>query len=585
MRNMMRQLLTALFIPLIFSISTPALALNYQVKLDAPANIKPLLTQYLDIFRWRTNPALDEVQLRRIYRLTPDNISTILATAGYFSAKTTASLQQQDDGMFIAHLTVDPGLPSRITSVSISAEGAITANPSQYQKWIQAQSQNPYLQKGQIFTQDGWEFAKNGLLSSLIMHQYPKAQIAQSTAQVNPETREVAIAIHLNSGAAYQFGTTTINGLKRYPASIVERLNPIRPGEPYDQAKLLEFQYRLQSPPYFQSVEILVEPDERNTTSLPIIVNVKEARRQKIGFGVGASTDNGPHVQIEYQNLNLLNRNLLFSSELKLDPNIQSIDAKIERPRNESGYIDSVRTAIKHTDIEGVITTQNSIGLKRTRNKGRIETTIATQYLTEHQTVSGAVGDNLQALTLNYIWTYRNLDNLISPTHGYIFSTEIGGAAKSLLSDQSFVRSDSRAIYFYPITERDSLTLRGELGIVIAPDRHGIPSDFLFRTGGDQSVRGYDYQSLGVTDGNAIVGGRYLATGSVEYTRWLTPKWGAAVFYDVGDAADSVSTLHPVAGYGAGARWRSPIGPLSIDLAYGEAVSQYRIHFSLGTAF
>jgi translocation and assembly module TamA len=582
MRELMRRLSTLCLTLLIYSLSSTAFALDYQIALDAPADIKPLLTQHLDIYRWRTNPALDEAQLRRLYRLTPDDINTILSTAGYFSAKTTPSLEQNGDN-FIASFKVEPGEPSRVTNTTIKAIGPITDHPEKYQKWLQDTPLR--LKKGDVFTQDEWAAAKRDLLASLILHQYPKAEIVNSVAQVDPDTHQVTIDITLDSGKSYQFGTTTINGLKRYPASIIERLNPITPGEPYDQAKLLAFQSKLQSTPYFQSVEILVEPDEDNATHLPITINVKELRSQKLGLGLGASTDNGPHAQIEYQNLNMLNSNLVFSSALKVDHYIQSLDTQLKRPRDELGYIDSVRHFIQHADIEGEISTQNSIAFKRTRNKGRIETSITTQYTAEHKTVSGALGDNLQALTLNYIWTYRNLDNLLFPTRGYVFSTEIGGGAKAVLSDQSFVRSYNRAIYFYPISKYDSLTLRGEMGIVIAPDRHGIPSDFLFRTGGDQSVRGYNYQSLGVADGNAIVGGRYLSTASAEYTHWLTPKWGAAIFYDIGDAADSLSTLHPVAGYGVGTRWRSPLGPLSLDVAYGEAVSSYHIHFSLGSAF
>jgi translocation and assembly module TamA len=582
MRELLRQLPTLCLTLLICSLSSPAFALDYQIELDAPADIKPLLIQHLDIYRWRANPALDEAQLRRIYRLTPDEINTLLSTAGYFSSKTTSSLQQDGDN-FIASFKVEPGEPSRVTSTTIKAIGSITDNPEKYQKWLQDTPLR--LKKGDVFTQDEWATAKRDLLSSLILHQYPKAQIIKSEAQVDPDTHQVTIDILMDSGKSYQFGTTTINGLKRYPASIIERLNPITPGEPYDQAKLSEFQSKLQSTPYFQSVEILVEPDANNATHLPITVNVKEARRQKIGLGLGISSDNGPHAQVEYQHFNLLNSNLVFSSSLKVDSYTQSLDTQLKRPRDELGYIDSLRLLSEHADIEGEVTTQNSLALKRTRIKGRIETGITTQYTTEHKSVSGAIGDNLQALTLNYAWTYRNLDNLITPTQGYIFGTEIGGATSALLSDQSFVRSYNRVLYLYPISKQDSLTLRGEVGIVFAANRTGIPSDLLFRTGGDQSVRGYDYQSLGVAEGNATVGGRYLSTASVEYTRWLTPKWGAALFYDIGDAADTLSTLHPVAGYGVGARWRSPVGSLSLDLAYGEAVENYHIHFSLGSAF
>ena len=112
-----------------------------------------------------------------------------------------------------------------------------------------------------------------------------------------------------------------------------------------------------------------------------------------------------------------------------------------------------------------------------------------------------------------------------------------------------------------------------------------MPSVYLFRAGGDQSVRGYGFQELGVAAGNAIVGGRYLASASAEYQYWFTPSWGAATFYDAGNAADSLQDLHPKSGYGFGARYNSPVGPINVDVAYGHAVQKYRLHFSLGFTF
>jgi translocation and assembly module TamA len=116
-------------------------------------------------------------------------------------------------------------------------------------------------------------------------------------------------------------------------------------------------------------------------------------------------------------------------------------------------------------------------------------------------------------------------------------------------------------------------------------EKLGVPSTFLFRAGGDQSVRGYGYQTLGVKEGVATVGGRYLATASAELQYWFKPPWGMAVFYDAGNAADRVADLRPKVGYGVGARWRSPAGPINVDIAYGQAERQVRLHFSLGFTF
>jgi translocation and assembly module TamA len=130
-----------------------------------------------------------------------------------------------------------------------------------------------------------------------------------------------------------------------------------------------------------------------------------------------------------------------------------------------------------------------------------------------------------------------------------------------------------------------TLILKGEAGAVLSSDKVGVPSTFLFRAGGDQSVRGYGYQQLGVREGDAIVGGRYLLTGGAEYQYWFRPPWGVAFFVDAGNAADKVKDLKPEYGYGVGARWRSPVGPINVDVAYGQAVRKVRLNFSLGLTF
>jgi translocation and assembly module TamA len=132
------------------------------------------------------------------------------------------------------------------------------------------------------------------------------------------------------------------------------------------------------------------------------------------------------------------------------------------------------------------------------------------------------------------------------------------------------------------------LIVRGELGAVEADTADVVPTRFLFRTGGSTTVRGYDYESLGVSQGGATVGGRALALASVEYVHWLQRwggNWGIAGFVDVGDAADSFKELKAAVGVGVGVRWRTLAGPLAVDVAYGERDKQVRVHFSVAIAF
>ena len=53
---------------------------------------------------------------------------------------------------------------------------------------------------------------------------------------------------------------------------------------------------------------------------------------------------------------------------------------------------------------------------------------------------------------------------------------------------------------------------------------------------------------------------------------------------DAGQAADNFNSLDPVVGYGVGVRYRSPVGPLRVDIAYGQEVKSWRLHLSIGIA-
>jgi translocation and assembly module TamA len=86
--------------------------------------------------------------------------------------------------------------------------------------------------------------------------------------------------------------------------------------------------------------------------------------------------------------------------------------------------------------------------------------------------------------------------------------------------------------------------------------------------------------------------GRYLAVASAEWQRpilvgGLSSDWESTVFVDAGNVADRAGTLgrDMAVGVGAGARWKSPVGPLQIDLAYGVKVQQLRLHLSVGFVF
>lgn len=555
----------------------------YEINLQIASGQRALLQNNLDLYRWQDSDRTSEIQLRRLVLLAPEQIRGLLATEGYFSPRIEASMAVRN-GKRHVDLTVDPGPPTRVADVDLQVTGAFADGSPESRERLAKMRTAWTLPPGATFRQGEWEAAKRNALNALLLERYPRASIAASTAEVDPEKQAARLKITLDSGPAVTFGELQIDGLKRYPDSIVRNINPIEAGEAYSQSRLLEFQSRLQNSPYFSSVDVGIDNDATAPAEMPIRVEVAEHPAKKLGFGIGMSTDTGPRGQIDYRDLNLRDRAWLLGGTMKLERVSQSLTGDIQLPPSGK-YRDSLNALVERTDIEGQETRKVVLGGKRSFVEGKNETVYSVRHWNERQYVGSDTNTLNQALSLSYSWTRRDVDDLLFPTRGYLVNLQADGASQALLSSQSFVRGYGKVMYFHPVGNRNQFILRGELGMVSAKDTDGIPSDFLFRTGGDKTVRGYAYQSLGVEQDSAVVGGRYVAVASAEYVRWLNDKWGAAFFVDHGGAADTWGDLELASGYGIGARWKSPVGPLNVDLAYGQEERKYRLHFSVGFSF
>ncbi|MFP5405693.1 MAG: autotransporter assembly complex protein TamA, partial [Gammaproteobacteria bacterium] len=392
-----------------------------------------------------------------------------------------------------------------------------------------------------------------------------------------------------------------IQGLQRYDRSIVVALRPwdaSRPKgstQPYQFSDLLLFQERLRDSGYFNGADVLPDLDaieaDPKRTDIPIKVVLRERRRQRVNFGVGYSTDEGLRALAGYQNRDFLGRGLQLESGLLFQSVSRRVFASVRTPQDAGGHFYQVGARVERLDIQNELTDRQTLFAGRGKHAEEIDSFLSLQYQTEQRTVPlDPASDHRKALTLGYSWNLRRVDSRIDPRRGYTISAQASGAARGLLSDRSFARAWTRAMRFWPMPSESALDgglVIGlvEAGQVFATSREGIPTENLFRTGGTQSIRGYSYLSLGVPEGGAIVGGRVLGLASVEYQHPIVRDWYGAVFLDAGNAADSWSEWKPVYGTGVGVRWRSPVGPVSVDMAWGEATHQLRFHLSVGYAF
>ena len=270
---------------------------------------------------------------------------------------------------------------------------------------------------------------------------------------------------------------------------------------------------------------------------------------------------------------------------MRLEQKKQTIYSDVFLPPDDKNRRHSVGMMLEATDIQGLKTERYAVGAQSVQQRGSIEQRLSLNWQEETRTPEGATETISRALVPNVSWTWRKVDNLLDPRRGIVLQAQVGGGAKAAFSDQNFIRLHSRWQQYIPLGRLDTLSLRGEIGYTLADSRDRVPQDYLFRTGGTGSVRGYAYQSLGIKEGDATVGGRFLGVVSAEATHWLNESWGIAAFVDAGDAVDQLEDVRLAVGYGLGARWRSPAGPIGVDLAYGQRTSELQLHFSLAIPF
>ena len=578
---------------------------SYSVKIIAPDNIKSLITTHLELIDKLNNPRMSVSEWQRLLNKSHADIKGLLATEGYFSPKISQSINGD-----LAQFTVLSGQPALIRQVNISFSGDIVTSNAAVPN---AQSLKSLwsLKQNMPFKQATWADAKRQLLTALIIKRYPQANIQSSSAIVNPETNLVDLSVKFDSGASHTFGEVNIIGLARYPQKIIRNLNKIKPGDEYSQVALLDYQAELQATNQFLSVEVSADTENEadlasgtavtnglaseyesdpaknqqqiKTKTANIIVKVVERKSQTLALGLGASTNTGGRVQLKYTDRNLFGKGWFWDTTTKIEQRAQSIDSEITLPTSKRGYRDSINNNVVRLNVEGQTTTAFNNGIKRSWGNKKLEQYVGINSLFEYLKVDGEDTQFNKSVTLAYGILLRRVDSELFPTKGFLVNLQFQAAPFDQLSDGKFLQSYVRTQAYYPITKSTQLITRLEAGMVSGSQ--SVPATYLFRTGGDQSVRGYAFQSLGVNNGDAIIGGRVLMTGSVEVIQWLSTNWGGAAFVDFGNAASKWQDYKPAYGYGLGARWKSPAGPVGLDIAYGESTGKYRLHFNLGVVF
>ena len=544
------------------------------------------------IARFTIGPEADEADEERELRRVERAVVEVLATEGYFEPRVRFEpVTEPAAGAARYRLIVDLGRRTSVGALDLRFTGMLS-EPRFKDRAAAIRASWP-LPVGAPFRSPQWETAKTQLLAEVQARSFAGARLVDSIAKVNADEASAALAVEVDSGPAYTVGELQITGLERYDAKLVQRFNPFRVGEPYDRQKMIEFQQALEDTPYFSSVLASLQLDPAHPENAPLRLQLRESRTKRFSTGVGYSTDGGAHLELAYRQTLIFGRPLTLQSGARIDQNGGFGYVDLLLPPKPNGARDAVGALVENSEVEELDVRRWSVGANRTRLRGartarHIETRVGINFEHEERKTPLEPVIKLDTLSSTYTWIRRDVDEIINPRRGNVIELEGTVGASGANLDKLFARGYGRISQYFPVGPRDVLLLRGEVGKVEADTADVVPTRFLFRTGGSTTVRGYDYESLGVSRGGAIVGGRALALASAEYVHWLERwggNWGVAGFVDVGDAADSFRDFDPAVGIGVGVRWRTVAGPLALDVAYGERERQFRVHFSVAIAF
>ncbi|WP_353234552.1 BamA/TamA family outer membrane protein [Diaphorobacter ruginosibacter] len=603
------------------SASAAAAAANgkpaFTLEVEAPKEVRELLQRHLELRRFQHQADLQRRELTRLLGATNANVRDLIGTMGYFSPTVTVEVRETPDSEEAPRMVtvkVEPGPQTTIRQSEVRFSGVNKDDPGG-QAQRESIRDNWPLKPGEHFSQSQWSSAKSGGLKVLQARRYPMARIDSSLADVDADLNEANVSIAYDPGAAYTFGPLIIEGTKRYDPVGLARIARLPEGQEYDQNAMLDTQQRLVGSGYFDSVFLTLadtpdtEPGDSDqkqeeararqgaSVTSPVIAKVREARLQKWVFGVGASTDTGPRLSIDHIHNDVPGLHWRAVTRLQLDRKNPLISTQLTALPGEDYWRNFVGAKLEREPVGDFNVNSVQLRAGRTRAEENINRTYYLQYDWAKTQGAGSPPAS-SSLLANYGWTGRYFDNNILPTSGYGLGWEAGIGTTLTPQRTPFTRVLGRAIMLVPIggideeTQRRSrLQLRAWGGAINAKANADLPMTLMFLAGGDNSIRGYGYQTIGArTDNGKVIGGRYLLAGSAEWQRPIairgnTRDFEQAVFIDAGTVGDDAGSMYARVGVGTGIRWRSPVGPVQVDVAYGLQEHQLRLHLRLGFNF
>lgn len=545
------------------------------------------LRRRVSLARLKVGTGLRPSRFRYFLRVLPREMDEALQPFGYYNSRVEV-LPVREAERLSATVKVSLGEPVRVRVERLQIEGEGAADPA-----LGEMIAGFRPAEGEVLRHPQYEESRSEVSRLLGERGYFDSQLVQARVEVVRARSEASLDLLWRSGPRYRFGDTRISG-SPFRDGLLVPLVPYRAEEPYQQSQLLALQQRLSDLDYFARVEVqprlreesvdeMGPPTPAGTEGEPpavgIDVSLEPAPRNVYRAGVSFGTDTGAGLKLGYTRRWLNDRGHRLESDLLLGSERSSALLRYRIPAFErlTGWWTG-RLAAREEPFFG---TRAEIFEASVLRDGRWRGNLLSGGLVVQQEQYNSEGS---LLVYPQFSVERSVsDDPLYPSHGFQWSVTGRWGLPSIGSEVRFRQLIASARLIRSFGPRTRILLRGEAGSIRSGEFERLPPSLRFYAGGDRSVRGYGFQELSpVLDSGQRVGARNLLVGSIELERMFTEQWGAAAFVDAGNAYGS--EFEPALGVGLGLRWRSPVGPIQVDIGHGldEPDKSFRLHIQLG---
>ncbi|MDQ2075994.1 autotransporter assembly complex family protein [Marinimicrobium sp. ABcell2] len=526
--------------------------------------------------------ATPEWRLRARMRELDNQIQRASRAVGYYHVQFTRELTR-DENCWGLHIDLDAGRPVRITQVDIRIEGEGETDPR-----FQSLTRQTTLVEGNRLDHGEYESLKGRFGAVASARGYFDARFVRSRVTVDTEEYSAHVELVYRTGRRYRFGDVTMEN-DILSQDFLFRYLTFEPGDPYDMSRLLELKSRYSGSDYFNYVNVVPRLRQLGDEDVPVEIQLEGRPRHGYSAGVGYATDTGPRLLLGYENRYVNDRGHTFNTELRIAEVGGNIAASyripMTRPAHESVRFYTGYQRERVADTESNLWTVGTSYIRSEEGSDWLQT-YSVNYEQEDY-VAGGIRRTSHLVVPSISLSRTKSDESAYPLSGWSLMGRLSGSPQTLGSDISFVQVYGRAKYIQAFGPGRFL-VRAEGGATDVTDFSLLPVSQRFFAGGDASVRGYSFRSLGPSvmspdgDEELVVGGSHLWVHSVEYDYRFRPSWAAAVFFDQGNAFDGTD-MNLKRGLGVGVRWISPIGPVRVDVARAlDDPGGWGLHLSIG---